>query len=202
MVTRIESAAATRQALLSAAGVLLDAGGPSAVTLREVGALAGVTRSAPYRHFADKENLLTAVATAAWRDVGDSLEQLAADSAGPQQSLRVALLAMVGIGRVRPHLYRLMFTTPTSDPTAAVRAAGHAQDLFLDIVAGVVGADDARQYGGLLMTSAHGITGLEISGHLVWDKWQSTAEGLVDLLIGLIPKTPDPGPRAARAPMK
>lgn len=189
MATRVETAAATRQALLAAAGALLDAGGPSAVTLREVGALAGVTRSAPYRHFADKESLLTAVATAAWRDVGNSLEQLAANiSTEPKQSLRQALVALVGIGRARPHLYRLMFTTPVGDPAAAVRAAQYAQDLFLNIVSGVVGAAHARQYGGLLMTSAHGITDLEISGHLVWNKWHTTAEGLVDLLIELIPE--------------
>lgn len=193
MTTRAETAAATREALLGAAGALLDAGGPSAVTLREVGALAGVTRSAPYRHFADKESLLTAVATAAWRDVGDSMEQLAADSStGPQQALRLALVALVRIGRARPHLYRLMFSTPAGDPVAAVRAAQHAQDLFLEIVAGVVGAAHARQYGGLLMTSAHGITDLQISGHLAWDKWHATAEDLVDLLIDLIPTAPNP----------
>ncbi|HEX6345255.1 TetR/AcrR family transcriptional regulator [Umezawaea sp.] len=66
MVTRAESAATTRRALLDAAGALLDKGGTDAVTLREVGADAGVSRSAPYRHFADKESLLVAVATEAW----------------------------------------------------------------------------------------------------------------------------------------
>ena len=189
MVTRAESAAVTRRALLDAAGTLLDAGGPTAVTLRDVGAMAGVTRSAPYRHFADKESLLTAVATAAWRDFGDGLEQLTLDvRSTPQQSLRAALIALVRIGRTRPHLYRLLFTTPTSDPAAAVRAAERAQDLFLTLVERVVGARHARQYGGLLMASAHGVTGLEISGHLVWDKWQASAEDLVDLLLQLIPK--------------
>ncbi|MFD0648993.1 TetR family transcriptional regulator [Streptomyces malaysiensis subsp. malaysiensis] len=44
MVTRAESAAVTRRALLDAAAELLDLGGPEAVTLREVGARAGVTR--------------------------------------------------------------------------------------------------------------------------------------------------------------
>ena len=63
VATRSESAAATRQSLLEAAGALLDAGGPEAVTLREVGARTGVSRSAPYRHFADKETLLTVLAT-------------------------------------------------------------------------------------------------------------------------------------------
>ena len=188
-MTRAESAAATRRALLDAAGALLDAGGPPAVTLRAVGALAGVTRSAPYRHFADKQDLLTAVAAAAWWDVGDSLDQLVRNTeSAPEQSLRQALVAMVQIGRARPHLYRLLFTTPTGDLAAAVRAAERAQDLFLAIVAEVVDGDDARRFAGVLMSSAHGVTDLQISGHLLWDKWQSTAEDLVDLLIRLLPK--------------
>lgn len=193
MVTRSETAAATRRALLDAAGALLDTGGPDAVTLREVGARVGVSRSAPYRHFADKEQLLTVIATEAWDHIGAALQVLATGcDAAPTQSLHRALLALVTIGRTRPHLYRLMFTTPTADPTAAVRAAERTHDLFLEIVAAVVGPQQARQYGALLLTSAHGITGLELSGHLVWDKWQTTAEDLVDLLIGLLPTVHSP----------
>lgn len=191
MLSRTETAAATRRALLDAAGELLDAGGPAAVTLREVGARAGVSRSAPYRHFADKESLLTALAVEAWNEVGDVLEALpSSPDAAPERSLRTALLALVTIGRSRPHLYRLMFTTPVGDPIAAVRAAERVQDQFLNIVAGCVGPHPARQYGGLLLTSAHGITDLELSGHLVWDKWHSTPESLVELLISLLPPAP------------
>jgi hypothetical protein len=28
---------------------------------------------------------------------------------------------------------------------------------------------------------------LELSGHLVWDKWQTTAEQLIDTVISLLP---------------
>jgi AcrR family transcriptional regulator len=191
MATRLESAAATRRALLDAAGALLDAGGPDAVTLREVGARAGVSRSAPYRHFDSKESLLMAVAAEAWNDLGDTLEALTASpGAPPEQTLRSALLALIMIGRSRPDLYRLMFATPSADPAAAVRAAGRTQDLFLQIVAGNTGPPQARQYAALLMTSAHGIAGLELSGHLAWDKWHATAEDLVGLLTGLLPQAP------------
>ena len=44
MTSRLESAAKTRRALLDAAAELLDEGGPEAVTLREVGSRAGVSR--------------------------------------------------------------------------------------------------------------------------------------------------------------
>lgn len=187
MATRSETAAATRRALLDAAGTLLDAGGPDAVTLREVGARTGVSRSAPYRHFADKESLLTALATEGWSEVGDALQALTSMEVAPDQALRLALSALATTGRSQPHLYRLMFTTPEGDPTALVRAAERAQDLFVAIVAAVVGPDRARPYAGLLLTSVHGITGLELSGHLGWNKWHASAEDLVELLIALLP---------------
>jgi AcrR family transcriptional regulator len=180
VVTRSEAAAMTRQSLLDAAGALLDGGGPDAVTLREVGALAGVSRSAPYRHFANKETLLTALATNAMNDLGDALDGLAAADDPPEQSLRAALLSLLAIGRTRPHVYRLMFTTPA-------RAAERTQDLFLDLVARIVGRQRARHYGALLLTTAHGATSFELSGHFVWDKWQTNAEQLIDSMIALLP---------------
>jgi len=189
MTTRADSSAATRQALLEAAGALLDSGGPQAVTLRDVGARAGVSRGAPYRHFDSKESLLTQIATQAWDDVSDALGELAGDPGiAPEQRLRRALAALLGTARSRPYLYRLMFTTPDTDPAAVVRAAQRAHDLFLTIVAEVVGTDQASQYAALLMTSAHGAADLQISGHLTWDKWHATAEDLVELLIGLLPR--------------
>jgi AcrR family transcriptional regulator len=188
VTTRSESAAATRRSLIDAAGVLLDLGGVEAVTLREVGARSGVSRSAAYRHFADKESLLTVLATNAMSDLGDALEVLASSQDSPEKCLRSALLSLITIGHTRPHLYRVMFTTPTGDPTAAVRAAERAQDLFLEIVGRITGPRRARRYGALLLTTAHGITGLDLSGHLDLDKWHTNAEELVDTIISLLPK--------------
>jgi len=188
VTTRSESAAATRRALLEAAGVLLDLGGVEAVTLREVGARSGVSRSAAYRHFDSKEALLTVLAANALSDLGDALEALAARGDSPEEPLRSALLSLIAIGRTRPHLYRLMFTPPAGDPAEAVRVAERAQDLFLDIVGRLTGPEQASRYGALLLTSAHGITGLDLSGHMDLDKWHTNAEELVDTLISVLPK--------------
>jgi len=188
VTTRSESAAATRRSLIEAAGVLLDLGGVEAVTLREVGARSGVSRSAAYRHFADKDTLLTELATNALRELGDVLEVLVNSGDPPKDCLRSALLSLITVGRTRPHLYRLMFTTPAGDPTEAVRVAERTQGLFLDMVGRVTGPRQAGRYGALLLTSAHGITGLDLSGHLDLDKWHTSAEELVDTLISLLPK--------------
>jgi len=188
VTTRAESAAATRRSLIEAAGVLLDLGGVEAVTLREVGARSGVSRSAAYRHFADKESLLTVLATNALRELGDALEVLVDSGDPPEESLRSGLLSLIAIGRTRPHLYRLMFTTPAGDPTEAIRVAERAKNLFLDIVGRITGPGQAPRYGALLLTSAHGITGLDLSGHMDLDKWHTNAEELVDTLISVLPK--------------
>jgi hypothetical protein len=39
------------------------------------------------------------------------------------------------------------------------------------------------------MANVHGVAGLEISGHLTEEKWHTNADGLVDLLVGLLPSS-------------
>lgn len=186
MVTRREAAAATRNALVRAASELLDEGGPDAVTLRAVGARAGVSRGAPYGHFANKEHLLTALAVNAWNALADQVEQLRADPDATRGArLERALLALIEVGRRRPHLYALMFSTPADDPEAA-GAAGRLEDQFLAVVTDLVGESEALRYGALLMSSAHGIAGLELSGHLAIEKWKVCGEQLVRMLVHAI----------------
>jgi len=186
-MSRAESAAATRRALLDDAAALLDSGGPAAVTLRQVGARAGVTRGAPYGHFADKESLLTAVAAEGWERIGDQMHTLRMDSRlSPADKLRAALAGVITVSRQQPHLYQLMFNAPESDPAAVVRAAQRLCDEFLAIVAAVVGEQDAQRYAAILLTAAHGTAGLEMSGLLSTDKWHITADELIDTLIATV----------------
>jgi AcrR family transcriptional regulator len=186
MAKRAETAAATRQALLDAASALLDSGGVDAVTLREVGSGAGVSRSAAYRHFDDKDDLLMALATTAWNALAARLRALAADPAlDPDEALRGALGVTVRVARTRPHLYRLMFARPTGDATAAVQAVTLAQDAFLAIVGRIV-EHPALPVAGLLFATAHGIADLELSGHLPPDKWGVDGDGIIDLLVRTI----------------
>ncbi|WP_216894383.1 TetR/AcrR family transcriptional regulator [Nocardia alni] len=188
MTIRAESAAHTRQDLLDAASDLLDLGGPGAVTLREVGRRAGVSRTAPYRHFADKETLLMALAAEAWDGVAEALDVIAADDRlSAESALRTALEALSDLGRARPHLYRLMFAQPAGTAhAAATEAASRAQDVFLTLVARSVGSANAQPTAGVLMAAAHGLTDLDISGHLPTEKWHADRHQLIDLLIRMM----------------
>ena len=192
MTTHVRTPAGTRQALLDAAEALLSTGGPDAVTLREVGARAGVSRSAPYRHFTGKEHLLMAVATQAWDQLGAALQELADDTSDPPDHLlHQALITLADVARTRPHLYRLMFAAPAADPAEVIRAAGHAQEVFVSIVIMAVGPRDASKRAGLLFAAAHGAADLELSGHLPPGKWHASADDLTQLLISLLtPRLP------------
>lgn len=184
MTTRAESAAATRSALLEAAAGLLDEGGPEAVTLRAVGSRAGVSRGAPYGHFADKEELLGALAVEQWHRVTQALGALRADAhLTARERLSEALRLTLDLARTRPHLYGLMFTTPSRNSEALIAAASESQDVFLEIVADVAGPEEARRTGALLMSTAHGIAGMERSGQLDPAKWGTTGDELVEMLI-------------------
>lgn len=186
MTSRVESAAATRRSLLDAAAKLLGEGGPEAVTLREVGARAGVSRGAPYRHFDDKERLLTAIAAEAWERLAEKAVTLSADP-GPsaQEKLREMLAEILTIGREQPHLYRLMHKPPAAPEV--LRAAGRSQGPFIAVLGELVGDTRAHLYGAMLMTSVHGIIGMEASGQLTRDKWRTDADEILETLIAILP---------------
>lgn len=143
-------------------------------------------RGAAYRHFPDKDSLLTAIAAEALDRLADQVQAVRADPRLPLDGrLQRALSALMTIGRRQPHLYRLMLTTAAGAP-AAIHAADRAMDEFLGIVGDLIGAEHARQFAALLLTSAHGITDMEVSGHLRSDKWHVTAEELVSTLVSMI----------------
>lgn len=58
-----------KPALLAAAAQLLDEGGAALISLREVARRAGVSHNAPYRHFADRDSLLAALAEDGFREL-------------------------------------------------------------------------------------------------------------------------------------
>lgn len=105
-----------RQALLDHAVELARTGGPDAVILRDVQRAAGVSNSAAYRHYADRQALLTAVQIHGMGMLGDSMmEALAAlPNRGPKDRRALARLRATGQAYVNfaldePGLFRTAF---------------------------------------------------------------------------------------------
>ena len=95
-----------RRALLAAARKIMEQEGALALSLRAVAREAGVSPAAPYHHFRDKAELLTAVADEGFEVLG--LAMKAARDAEPDDALTAMGVAYVMFARENPTLYRVM----------------------------------------------------------------------------------------------
>src|SRR5271154_7271500 len=75
-----------RRALVDAAAQLVSCCGPTAVSLREVARIVGVSHNAPYRHFPTREALLAAVAAYGFELLFEGMSKIE-DTAAPEQQL-------------------------------------------------------------------------------------------------------------------
>ncbi|MCP2292703.1 TetR/AcrR family transcriptional regulator [Nocardia amikacinitolerans] len=108
-------------ALVRAAVELLEENGAAELSLRAAARRAGVSTAAPYRHFADRDALLSAVAAVGYRDLA---ARLAASHPTPitAEDLAAIAIAYVQFALTRPGLFRVMFAEPC-DPTSPERVA-------------------------------------------------------------------------------
>jgi AcrR family transcriptional regulator len=100
-----------RPALVRAAMELLEESGESALSLRAVARRAGVSPAAPYRHYADREALVSAVAAVGYRELAERLAAAHPSPSTPEQLASVAT-AYVQFALERPALFRIMFGEP------------------------------------------------------------------------------------------
>ncbi len=99
-----------RPALVEAAAGLLETAGPLGVTLRGAARMAGVSQTAPYRHFADKDALLAAVAEDGFQALTAAMSRAEqAERSGPTRKLQAIGVAYVRFAVDYPSRYRLMF---------------------------------------------------------------------------------------------
>ena len=107
-------------ALLDAAERLLEEGGPDAVSVRKAARQAGVSASAPYRHFADRDALMSALAARGHRQLQARMQR-AMQEAGENRllQLRAQGISYVLMARERPAMFRTMHTAAWMAPGAS-----------------------------------------------------------------------------------
>ncbi len=104
-----------RDALVEAAVELLETEGLAALSLRAVARRVGVSQTAPYRHFADKEALLAAVAAEGFRRQRETQSSHAENAASPSNYFRAMGRGYIAFGRAHPALLKLMFSPAIGD---------------------------------------------------------------------------------------
>jgi AcrR family transcriptional regulator len=155
-----------RAECVRAAVELLEESGETALSLRAVARRAGVSPAAPYRHYADREALVSAVAAVGYRELAG---QLAAAHPSPSTAEQLASVAVayVQFALDRPALFRIMFGEPCDRDNDERVAATAAVSLYVrGIVERVFPDADAEAMATAIWAVVHGLAFLHLDGKL------------------------------------
>lgn len=177
-----------RAACIRAARELLEETGDSELSMRAVARRAGVSATAPYRHFADREALVSAVAAEGYRELAADLGSAQPSPTSPED------LEPIGVAYVRfaldhPALFRVMFAEPC-DPNSPERvAATQAINAYLHhIIAATLPAADTAATATTLWALVHGLAFLLLDGKLDPSTPEAPVRAAMATLLGTAPR--------------
>ena len=158
-----------RRALLRAAREQIAESGAQTMSLAALARRAGVSQPAPYRHFADRNALLEAVATEGFEEFAVALSNAAA-AAGRKGALKAMAFAYVAFGEANIELYRLMFSSrlvPEAGAGSALdEAAVGAFDRLREVLSATGPTERVGEESLLIWAQLHGLVMLKADGHI------------------------------------
>ncbi|MEX2179538.1 MAG: TetR/AcrR family transcriptional regulator [Gemmatimonadaceae bacterium] len=162
-----------RSALLASALEILQREGIEGLTLRAVARAAGVSQSAPYRHFADRRQLMAGVAAQGFRAMEQAmLAEMQRTPDAPRLGLKMVAVAYVKFGLANPALYRVMFgpEVANTEDLPELRETGRGVLGFVSEgirrlqEAGLVGPGDPWLMAVTTWSTLHGLVMLTLDG--------------------------------------
>jgi AcrR family transcriptional regulator len=155
-----------RAACVRAGVELLEEGGQTALSLRAVARRVGVSPAAPYRHYADREALVSALAAVGYRELAARLAAAHPSPSTPEEMISVAI-AYVQFALERPALFRIMFGEPCDRDNDERVTATAAVSLYLrEIVGRSFPQADAEALATAIWALVHGLAFLHLDGKL------------------------------------
>ncbi len=154
-----------KTAMIQAALELVREKGPRGFTLNEASRAAGVSVSAPYNHFKDKEALLIEIVLLGSRTLEMELRAAADTADTPRQRLLAVYLAYVAFAQHHPDLFAVMFHSGIDKtPYPEVHAsAARAFEVGAQLAAQIEPSQtSAGQLAMAVWTMAHGFAALSI----------------------------------------
>ena len=199
-----------RRAIVKAALELLKETGSLDFSLRELARRAGVSHNAPYKHFADKRELLAAASAAGFEMLTKRIVREIEDLDDAREQLFAMLRAYIDHGVENPALYSLMFGSHLGGPNHSRPAIERAEaEKTKALLAGIIAAGglgraipqtarNERKIAGAILACwalVHGLTLLLADG-LVGPKKKASAlgdslvQGMLDGLAAELPTLP------------
>ncbi len=160
-----------RAALVHATRELLAWRGPKGFTLSDAARKAGVSAAAPYRHFADREALLAAVAQEGFQLFGARIAEAVEGECDPQDALISMGRVYLGFAREEPGYYAAMFAFSAGEQVEPNTDHDTAFQVLIGTIASVLSArkmpdEEARHLAFQIWSLSHGVATLDAIGHL------------------------------------
>ena len=147
--------------------------GVEGLSLRNLAAAAGCSRSTPYRYFKNKADILAAVRESAFRRTADSMEAVAESVDDPVERLEALAKAYLEHALERPDAYRVMHAVSHQDEQQypeLLKQIKRSQRPMLQAVNDAIDAGsvegDAINIAHILWAGLHGIVSLHLSDKL------------------------------------
>ena len=162
-----------RQTLLLAAAEIISENGIESLSLRKLAEMVGVSRTAAYHYFQDKNDLLCAIAANGFRRWQMSLNQLESNSLPERDKFEQYILGYIAFATNNPEEYELMFGRciwKQSKCTQELQDISHATFQHqVEMIAhwqstGLVIGDNSLRSAQIIWGTLHGIAKLFIDG--------------------------------------
>lgn len=161
-----------RQTLLTEAIREIRAQGVDNLSLRALARHAGVSQTAPYRHFADKEALLAEIAALAFVELAQATLKPLQEAEQAIDKVKLATAAYLSYATENPEKYRLMFGPSIKNREAhphLVESGEAAFALLRQFIeegqrSGAFMAGDSQQMAGSIWAGLHGYALMHIDG--------------------------------------
>ncbi len=189
----------------SALELLAETGDPDLVSIRAVAKSAGVSPTAAYRHFEDRDALITAACDQCFNEFAQVMLDATTSVTDPFDRLNAAGLAYLDYAQTENGHYRVLFSrspdvgpTPGADFPLEADPAGTAFQQLVVLIADCLEAGarptvagDATYLAFLVWTWVHGIADLASSHPLL--PWPDRIQMVTDTqrALGLVPPEPD-----------
>ena len=194
-----------KRVLVDAALELAREGGPDEVSVREAARRAGVSPGAPFRHFASREALMSAVAEEAQRRFRAEIARAMADAPAddPLARFRKLGLAYLRWAMRNPAHFTIISSRAHFDHDASIEVSRDNAELIAltgDLLAEAAASGQLRPLDLAATRIAaralvYGFARMHIDGH--FPRWgvaeaeiERTAEAVLDLFIGGLVKAP------------
>ena len=164
-----------KNALIQAGVEILAKEGIGKLSLRKVALKAGVSHTAPYAHFSDKQSLIAAISTEGFQRLSKALESVInTHSNNPKKQLLESAQIYTKFALENKDIFKIMFSSALEKEKEYPAFVEISQKTFIQVVnivracqeAGVLKSGEADVLAVIIWGQVHGIIALAIEGQL------------------------------------